>query len=105
MGPDEVPSEPVPTSNAVINEPMTMQVAMDKLYLPSRLNFTKPPLTSFQASNNYHMVELIDLSGFRNNVINNFTQGCTKGLLRELMSRVVEMRCLKAMSLRDNGIG
>ena len=40
-------------------------MAIDNLGLPTRINATKVPLTSFSANNKFHMVEHIDLSGFK----------------------------------------
>ena len=46
-------------------EQLTFLLAIDKLSLPSRLSYSKPPLTSFSAANKFHMIETISLPGFR----------------------------------------
>ena len=57
--------------------------------LPSRINAVKTPLTSFVATNKFHMVESIDLSGFKDYVRDFLIQGFSKILFREFVSRIV----------------
>ena len=51
------------------------------------------------------MIETIDLSDFKERVNNCLTKGFNKNTLREFLSRIVEMRCLKMLNLSRNGIG
>lgn len=38
--------------------------------LPSRISYTKAPFTNFSATNPFHMIEAIDLGGFKDKVWN-----------------------------------
>lgn len=52
----EVPSLPFPVFGVEEQEVVDFRTAIDRLNLPSRINANKNPLTSFSASNKFHMV-------------------------------------------------
>lgn len=68
MDDDEVPAQPLPSLDDPQTEKLTFLLAIDKLSLPSRLSYNKPPLTSFSAANKFHMIEEINLSNFKDKV-------------------------------------
>ena len=50
------------------------------------------------------MIEVIELNGFKEKVNFSIKKGFSKVGLRELLNRIVEMRCLKSINLSQNGI-
>lgn len=65
---DEAPIQSLPQPASVKSQSPTFMLAVDTLELPSRLSYSKPPLTSFNPSNKFHMIEVIDLSNFKDKV-------------------------------------
>jgi hypothetical protein len=65
---EEAPIQPIPQVQTNNHTPPTFTLAIDALSLPSRISFSKPPFTSFNPSNRFHMIENIDLSGFKDKV-------------------------------------
>lgn len=55
-------------------------LAIDELSLPTRLNYNKVPFTSFNPSNKFHMIEIIDLSNFKDKVPDNLSRDSLKTL-------------------------
>jgi hypothetical protein len=51
-----------------IQAPASFSLAIDALALPSRVSFSKAPFTSFNPANRFHMIESIELVGFRDKV-------------------------------------
>jgi hypothetical protein len=70
MPEEEVPSLPLPIFTTDQEELKSFRSAIDKLNLPSRINASKLPLTSFDATNRFHMTQIIDLSGYLHYVTN-----------------------------------
>ena len=50
------------------------------------------------------MIEVIEIEGFKDKVHFCVNQGFSKVGFRELLNRIVEMRCLKSINLSKNGI-
>jgi len=67
---EEAPIRPLPQTAKVQQETLTFLTAIDRLNLPTRLSYSKPPFTSFSPANKFHMIEVIDLSHFKANVEN-----------------------------------
>lgn len=63
----------------------------------SKAKKKKDVTTTFDASNYSHMVQKIDLSGFKGKNI-------SRAALREMIEGVEDMRCLNTMILKGNGI-
>lgn len=102
---EEVPSFPLPSLAQDNQQPLNFMLAIDRLSLPSRLSYSKPPLTSFSPSNKFHMIECIDLSGFKDKVL-----PPNSGLLQKHSARTGEPRGRNAVpedggteSERDRG--
>ena len=66
-----MPAQPLPELARAKQENYTFLTAIDKLGLPSRLSYSKAPLTSFSPANKFHMIETIDLSNFKERVRDN----------------------------------
>lgn len=62
---DDTPAQPLPQTQHHQQETTTFLQAVDKLALPTRLSYSKPPLTSFNPTNQLHMIDTIDLSGHK----------------------------------------
>jgi hypothetical protein len=96
------------------NEHITFLQAVYKLNLPQRNDGTgkgkkdkqknfgmpskKQSMTSFDPMNPFHMVQVLDLSNFRN-------RGFCTSAFKELLDSISEMRCLNKLILANNGIG
>jgi hypothetical protein len=65
---EDAPIQPLPRPNNEVQAPPTFTLAIDSLALPSRLSFTKAPFTSFNPANRFHMIENIELVGFKDKV-------------------------------------
>jgi hypothetical protein len=72
---DEAPIRPLPQTTKIQQEALNFLTAIDKLNLPSRLSYSKPPLTSFSPANKFHMIEIIDLSHFKDKVNHSQNRG------------------------------
>jgi hypothetical protein len=77
----ETPSIPFPALHEEDQNICDFQTSIDKLNLPTRINATKVPLTSFSPVNKFHMVEHIDLNGFKDlvqivNIYRDFQSSC-----------------------------
>jgi hypothetical protein len=97
-----------------VQEAITFLQAIYKLNLPQRMDVTqggkkdklkmvgmpgkKQSLTNFDPMNAFHMVQVIELSNFKN-------RGFCTSALKELLDSTSEMRCLHKLVLSNNGIG
>lgn len=69
---DEAPIRPLPQPTKIQQETLNFITTIDRLNLPTRLSYSKAPLTSFSPANKFHMIEIIDLSRFKDKV--NYSQ-------------------------------
>jgi hypothetical protein len=60
--------------------------------------------TNFDPTNKFHMVEVINLSGFQYRVNILITQKFSKNRLRDFVESITDMRCLHSLILQNNGI-
>lgn len=65
IDPDDAPAQPLPLPLSKQQEVLTFQLSVDRLSLPSRISYSKPPFSSFSPANPCHMIEIISLNNFK----------------------------------------